>query len=111
MWGGLIRQWLDALLPQNALQLCRGRLKLVVTEVQYTLQSSSKQRLSVANQQSYYCLQRQGLCRGRIKLVVTEVHDALGTRQAVVCRSLLTALSVAPQREFNVCKTTRVLES
>ncbi|KAK9837125.1 hypothetical protein WJX81_004755 [Elliptochloris bilobata] len=32
IWGGLVRRWLDVLLPPNAAELCRGRLKLVVTD-------------------------------------------------------------------------------
>lgn len=33
VWGRLVRQWLDDLLPANAAANCRDRLKLVVTEV------------------------------------------------------------------------------
>lgn len=33
IWGGIIRQWLDDLLPDNAVELCSGRVRLVVTEV------------------------------------------------------------------------------
>lgn len=33
IWGAIIRRWLDDLLPPNAVQLCSGRVRLVVTEV------------------------------------------------------------------------------
>ena len=33
VWGGVVRDWLDALLPQDAAARCSGRLKLVVTSV------------------------------------------------------------------------------
>ena len=33
VWGGLVRAWLDALLPDDAHVQCSGRVKLVVTEV------------------------------------------------------------------------------
>lgn len=33
VWGSLIEQWLDDLLPDNAAELCRGRIGIVVTEV------------------------------------------------------------------------------
>ena len=33
VWGGLVRAWLDALLPDDAHVRCSGRVKLVVTEV------------------------------------------------------------------------------
>lgn len=33
IWGGLIRRWLDDLLPDNAVDLCSGRVRMVVTEV------------------------------------------------------------------------------
>lgn len=31
VWGGLVERWLDELLPQNAHELCRGRVTVVVT--------------------------------------------------------------------------------
>ena len=34
VWGGLVRAWLDELLPDDAHVQCSGRVKLVVTEVQ-----------------------------------------------------------------------------
>ncbi|KAK9804463.1 hypothetical protein WJX73_004309 [Symbiochloris irregularis] len=37
VWGGLIRAWLYGLLPSNAADLVRGRLKLVVTDVRHRL--------------------------------------------------------------------------
>ncbi|CAL5223367.1 g5872 [Coccomyxa viridis] len=33
VWGNLVRQWLNEVLPDNAAELCRGRLKVVVTRV------------------------------------------------------------------------------
>lgn len=33
IWGALIREWLDELLPEDAAERCRGRVRLVVTEV------------------------------------------------------------------------------
>lgn len=33
VWGGLVRTWLDVLLPADAHTRCSGRVKLVVTEV------------------------------------------------------------------------------
>lgn len=33
IWGDLVRQWLDDLLPSNAAELCQGKLKLVVTQI------------------------------------------------------------------------------
>lgn len=33
IWGAIIRRWLDDLLPSNAVELCSGRVRLVVTEV------------------------------------------------------------------------------
>ena len=33
IWGAIIRRWLDDLLPPNAVELCSGRVRLVVTEV------------------------------------------------------------------------------
>ena len=33
IWGAIIRRWLDDLLPPDAVQLCSGRVRLVVTEV------------------------------------------------------------------------------
>jgi len=33
IWGGLVRRWLDEILPHDAHDICRGRLKLVVTDV------------------------------------------------------------------------------
>jgi hypothetical protein len=32
VWGGLVRAWLDELLPDDAHERCSGRVKLVVTE-------------------------------------------------------------------------------
>ena len=31
IWGGVIRQWLDELLPEDAAQRCDGRVELLVT--------------------------------------------------------------------------------
>ena len=31
IWGGVIRQWLDELLPEDAAQRCEGRVELLVT--------------------------------------------------------------------------------
>ena len=33
IWGGVIRQWLDELLPDDAAQRCEGRVELLVTSV------------------------------------------------------------------------------
>jgi len=33
IWGSLVEQWLDELLPDNAHELCRGRVQVVVTTV------------------------------------------------------------------------------
>ena len=33
VWGGLVRAWLDALLPADAHVRCSGRVKVVVTQV------------------------------------------------------------------------------
>ncbi len=33
VWGGLVRTWLQELLPLHAAQLCSGRAALVVTEL------------------------------------------------------------------------------
>lgn len=33
IWGAVIRAWLDELLPPDALEHCRGRVQLVVTQV------------------------------------------------------------------------------
>lgn len=46
IWGSLIRQWLDDLLPDNALELCRGRVRLVVTEVNQFAPASAKSEVS-----------------------------------------------------------------
>lgn len=48
IWGDFVRQWLDDLLPANAVELCQGRLKLVVTqipsfEIAYVQDFTSKQ--------------------------------------------------------------------
>lgn len=50
IWGDLVRQWMDDLLPSNAVQLSHGRLKLVVTqipsfEIAYVEDFTSKQDL------------------------------------------------------------------
>ena len=33
VWGDLVREWLDSLLPDNAVDICQGRLKLVITKI------------------------------------------------------------------------------
>ena len=33
IWGNFVRQWLDDLLPENAVEICQGRLKLVITKI------------------------------------------------------------------------------
>ncbi|EIE27184.1 hypothetical protein COCSUDRAFT_45766 [Coccomyxa subellipsoidea C-169] len=33
VWGSIVRQWLEDILPANAADKCRGRLKLVVTDI------------------------------------------------------------------------------
>ncbi|KAK9806776.1 hypothetical protein WJX72_002404 [[Myrmecia] bisecta] len=33
VWGDLVRQWLDELLPENAAEICRDRLRIIVTDV------------------------------------------------------------------------------
>jgi hypothetical protein len=33
VWGDLIRQWLDDLLPEDAAERCNGRIKLIATEI------------------------------------------------------------------------------
>lgn len=33
IWGSFIRQWLNELLPDNAADICQGRLKLVITKI------------------------------------------------------------------------------
>lgn len=50
IWGDLVKQWLDDLLPRNAVELCQGKLKLVVTqipsfEIAYVEDFTSKQDL------------------------------------------------------------------
>lgn len=35
IWGGLVRQWLDVLLPADADDVCHDRLKLVITRVPF----------------------------------------------------------------------------
>ena len=50
IWGEFVREWLDTLLPANAVELCKGRLKLVVTqipsfEIAYVQDFTSKQDL------------------------------------------------------------------
>ena len=50
IWGDLVRQWLDDLLPSTAADLCQGKLKLVVTqipsfEIAYVEDFTSKQDL------------------------------------------------------------------
>ncbi|KAL0041147.1 hypothetical protein WJX77_006696 [Trebouxia sp. C0004] len=50
IWGDLVREWLDSLLPDNAVDICQGRLKLVVTkipsfEIAYVCDYTSKQDL------------------------------------------------------------------
>ena len=50
IWGDLVRQWLDDLLPSNAAEVCQGKLKLVVTqiptfEIAYVENFTSKQDL------------------------------------------------------------------
>jgi hypothetical protein len=32
-WGGIVRQWLDELLPENAAEICRGKVFILVTTV------------------------------------------------------------------------------
>lgn len=50
IWGDLVREWLDSLLPHNAVDICQGRLKLVITkipsfEIAYVCDYTSKQDL------------------------------------------------------------------
>ena len=50
IWGGLVRQWLDILLPSNAAEVCNDRLKLVITrvpflDIAYVYDFTSKQDL------------------------------------------------------------------
>lgn len=50
IWGGLVRQWLHTLLPDNAPEVCRDRLKLVITrvpflDIAYVYDFTSKQDL------------------------------------------------------------------
>ncbi|KAL4419027.1 hypothetical protein ABPG77_010014 [Micractinium sp. CCAP 211/92] len=59
IWGSLIREWLDELLPEDAAELCRGRVRLVVTEVpslrlRYLEDFASKQDLIDANMTSVH---------------------------------------------------------
>ncbi|KAL4430951.1 hypothetical protein ABPG75_006207 [Micractinium tetrahymenae] len=59
IWGNLIREWLDELLPEDAAELCRGRVRLVVTEVpslrlRYLEDFASKQDLIEANMTSVH---------------------------------------------------------
>jgi hypothetical protein len=41
IWGTIIRAWLDDLLPPDAVELCSGRVRLVVTEVGFSRCRSS----------------------------------------------------------------------
>ncbi|BDA50930.1 probable 1-acylglycerol-3-phosphate O-acyltransferase Pnpla3 [Coccomyxa sp. Obi] len=57
VWGSIVRQWLDELLPANAADMCRGRLKLVVTNVrtfqlEYVDDFATKEELIDANMAS-----------------------------------------------------------
>ena len=57
VWGRLIVQWLDELLPADAATICQDRLKLVVTNIPsfrqaYVLDYTSKQDLIEANMAS-----------------------------------------------------------
>ena len=50
IWGNLVREWLDDLLPDDAVNLCQGRLKLVITkipsfDIAYVQDYTSKQDL------------------------------------------------------------------
>ena len=50
IWGNLVRQWLDDLLPDDAVDICQGRLKLVITkipsfDIAYVSDYTSKQDL------------------------------------------------------------------
>lgn len=54
IWGDLIRQWLDELLPQNAAELCNDRVQLIVTtvpklELKAIAEFESRQSLIEAN--------------------------------------------------------------
>lgn len=54
IWGGLVRQWLDELLPEDAAERCNGRVKLVVTELpslqlKYLSEFTSREDLINAN--------------------------------------------------------------
>jgi hypothetical protein len=57
IWGSLIRDWLEELLPADAAERCAGRVRLVVTEVpslriRYLENFESKQDLIDANSES-----------------------------------------------------------
>lgn len=59
IWGGLVRQWLDELLPANAAELCHGRVRLIATEVPslrlcYLSDFESKEDLIEANMASVH---------------------------------------------------------
>lgn len=59
IWGPLVRQWLEELLPEDAGRRCTGRVKLVVTEVpslrlQYIDSFESKQDVIDANMASVH---------------------------------------------------------
>ena len=57
VWGRLIVAWLDELLPADAADICRDRLKLIVTNIPsfkqtYVSDYSDKQDLIQANMAS-----------------------------------------------------------
>lgn len=59
IWGGLVRQWLDELLPEDAAERCNGRVKLVVTELpslqlKYLSEFTSREDLINANMASVH---------------------------------------------------------
>lgn len=79
IWGSLIRDWLEELLPADAAERCAGRVRLVVTEVpslriRYLENFESKQDLIDANSES---LMGGGCCSSLLRPLRQDMLPAL----------------------------------